>query len=305
MSKRGSFCTEYIYCEHCAAAVRDVLLAAAEEKYFVPVPDPKYPIISGKVGELYVTEERSVFDLDLRDKLEGRICHPVRIAVLCDDEKGDAILRFDPTPVREDNPAASRASGEEAAGTEDAEELHEILDAELWRRLAPLRKIERSRVANALANARISTLAQLREVSAETLLRFKNLGTVSRAKLAALGLLGDSAALAAQASGPYRRSREVARLKRLSAASPGEHPDGRRPMCAGCVARLTEVGVAAFCFMIGPGGRAANWSRPPIASGRWTRGRLASYWPDGFVSVPRELGDHEWSTVIEDNRGWP
>lgn len=86
---------------------------------------------------------------------------------------------------------------------------------ELRTRLAPLGTVERSRVLNALANAEIFTPAQLCATSAEALARIKNLGATSRAKLAVLGLLGAAAQQAAEASGPYRRSREVKRIREI------------------------------------------------------------------------------------------
>ena len=96
MSELGSFVTENIHCVECAAVVREVLFTATEEKFFVPVKHPQYPIIAGRVGGHYATEEKFHFDHVLRDAIEARICHPVRIAVLCDDTEGDAILTFSP-----------------------------------------------------------------------------------------------------------------------------------------------------------------------------------------------------------------
>lgn len=96
MSELGSFVTENIGCRDCAAAVREVLFAAAEEKFFEIVPHPWRPIVAGRVGGHHPTEEKSVFDHELRDAIELRICHPVRIAVLCEDACGDGILTFKP-----------------------------------------------------------------------------------------------------------------------------------------------------------------------------------------------------------------
>ena len=100
-------------------------------------------------------------------------------------------------------------------GAEDPTASHAVPQLELWTRLTPLGKVERSRVMNALANAKIFTTAQLWETSAEDLARIKNLGTTSRAKLAVLGLLGDAARQAAEASGPYRRSRAVKLIREI------------------------------------------------------------------------------------------
>lgn len=67
----------------------------------------------------------------------------------------------------------------------------------------------------------------------------------------------------------------------------------RDPFCAACA---TRMGLAAFLFMW----RRPLFSAPPIASGRFTRGRLAAYWLDGFVLVPPTLG----GVRIPDNVGW-
>jgi hypothetical protein len=96
VSVLGSFVTENICCAACAAAVREVLFSATAEKFFVPVTHPQYPIIAGRVGGLYFGEEKFVFDHELRDEIEERICHPVRIAVLCEAAQDDAILVFSP-----------------------------------------------------------------------------------------------------------------------------------------------------------------------------------------------------------------
>lgn len=73
-------------------------------------------------------------------------------------------------------------------------------------------------------------------------------------------------------------------------------------MDAAYVSRVTDPsGVACFCFMIGPASYVTHWSSPPIASGRWTRCRLAAYWLDGFTLVPMTLSDRGGRRPIEDN----
>lgn len=89
MSERGSFVTEYIYCDKCFEAMKKVLVC--DDKYLrgVVIPMwtgggcPELPIIAGKVGGLYSGEEKAVFDLELRNQIEDTICHPVDVAVLC------------------------------------------------------------------------------------------------------------------------------------------------------------------------------------------------------------------------------
>lgn len=88
MSYRGSFCTEYIYCGHCLAAAKAVLLSNDKRLCSTMIPtweeqfeEPTLPIIAGKVGGNYDGEEVEVIREQIAD-LEMQICHPIRIAVL-------------------------------------------------------------------------------------------------------------------------------------------------------------------------------------------------------------------------------
>lgn len=106
MSDRGSFVTEYIYCQHCLAAVKKALFADDKETGDVPfktiwavtVPswkeDEVLPIVAGRVGSSYGGGELSVFDNDFRDSIEAHICCTVRIAVIA--ESGQEMLTFNP-----------------------------------------------------------------------------------------------------------------------------------------------------------------------------------------------------------------
>lgn len=101
MSERGSFVTEYIYCDKCLEACKRVLLA--NEKYLRGIIIPGWeglkedlPIIAGKIGGLYGGEELHTFEWYLIPELQKTICHPLRIAVLAED--GEQIFRIDPTP---------------------------------------------------------------------------------------------------------------------------------------------------------------------------------------------------------------
>jgi hypothetical protein len=67
--------------------------------------------------------------------------------------------------------------------------------------------------------------------------------------------------------------------------------------CLACIARVTSRGYADFVFTFGLPSGLRYYSIPPIASGRITRGRLASYWLDGVTYVPMTFGDYQ----IEDN----
>ncbi len=98
MSERGSFCTEYIYCQHCFAVAREVL--TGDDKYLcgsiLPSwqPGETLPIIAGKIGGMYAGEELHTFAWDLAPRLESRLCHRLRIAVLA--EQGERIFTVIP-----------------------------------------------------------------------------------------------------------------------------------------------------------------------------------------------------------------
>lgn len=102
MSERGSFVTEYIYCDKCYEAAREVFVS--DDKYLrgVPIPmwgegnrtgegfgDDKHPrelpIIAGKIGGLYAGEEIHEMGELLRE-LKPKLCdgHTVSVAVLSD-----------------------------------------------------------------------------------------------------------------------------------------------------------------------------------------------------------------------------
>lgn len=100
MSERGSFVTEYIYCEKCFEAAKAVL--TSREKYLCTATLPSWlddekelPIIAGKVGGLYPGEEIHIFAFKFVEELELRICHPLRIAVLA--ESGEKIFTVKPS----------------------------------------------------------------------------------------------------------------------------------------------------------------------------------------------------------------
>lgn len=94
MSNRGSFVTEYIYCNKCFQAAKTILLAREKELCSVAVPHwnpehegPEMPIIAGKLGHLW--SEAQLMEQELGPKLAKVICHPIRIAVL-EESCGDA-----------------------------------------------------------------------------------------------------------------------------------------------------------------------------------------------------------------------
>jgi hypothetical protein len=97
MSERGSFVTEYIYCEKCFKNAKKVLLS--KEKYLCSVAIPSWqgrrkhlPIIAGKVGGLYENEEVHTFLGDLIPRLEVVLCHNLRIVVIPDGAKPASLV---------------------------------------------------------------------------------------------------------------------------------------------------------------------------------------------------------------------
>jgi len=98
MSQRGSFITEYIWCDKCFKALQGILCVG--DKYldgFVLGDDKligsgelhNYPIIAGKIGGSYYGEETIRFEYNLKPQIEKAICHPVRIAVLAENDVTD------------------------------------------------------------------------------------------------------------------------------------------------------------------------------------------------------------------------
>jgi hypothetical protein len=94
MSERGSFTTEYIYCDRCFNIVKKVLLK--RDKFLCSTIIPSWckqrlPIVAGKIGGLYAGEELNDMELEYIPELEKRLCHEVRIAVLA--ENGERLFK--------------------------------------------------------------------------------------------------------------------------------------------------------------------------------------------------------------------
>ena len=99
MSERGSFVTQYIYCEKCFEAAKTVLLG--NDKYLCSLVIPSYegsgkflPIIAGKIGGLYAGEEIHTFLEELIPRLEPLLCkdHAVKIVVIPDNGEAKGII---------------------------------------------------------------------------------------------------------------------------------------------------------------------------------------------------------------------
>jgi hypothetical protein len=93
MSERGSFVTEYIYCDKCFHEVKKVLFS--RDKFLCSTVIPSWckqrlPIVAGKIGGLYAGEELVDMEMKFIPAIEENICHDVRIAVLA--ESGERIF---------------------------------------------------------------------------------------------------------------------------------------------------------------------------------------------------------------------
>jgi len=101
MSERGSFVTQYIYCNECFVRMRAVLEQRGKQLCGIAIPSWEeeqsrpLPILAGKVGGSYPGQELTTFVFDLFDKSNAP-CHPVRIAVLSDDEDSQSIIEVRP-----------------------------------------------------------------------------------------------------------------------------------------------------------------------------------------------------------------
>lgn len=81
MSERGSWVTQYVYCDDCATALVEVLAKHYDPKYLT-VTRLSNSIVAGKIGGLWAGEELNTFDIELRGEIEKAICHPLRIVVV-------------------------------------------------------------------------------------------------------------------------------------------------------------------------------------------------------------------------------
>lgn len=89
MSERGSFCTEYVYCNKCFEILKKHLLG--DNKYLRSITIPGWsgcsqpedlPIIAGKIGGLHSGEEFQDFE-NMASEIVGLCCN-VRVVVLSD-----------------------------------------------------------------------------------------------------------------------------------------------------------------------------------------------------------------------------
>jgi len=88
MSERGSFVTEFIYCPQCLKALKEHLIRNCKYLKGIEIPAPtngNYPIIAGKIGELYPQGEADFMEEKLTETAKY-ICegHSARVVVITD-----------------------------------------------------------------------------------------------------------------------------------------------------------------------------------------------------------------------------
>lgn len=125
MSERGSFTTEYIYCDKCFEACKEVLCGNDKWLKGVVVPmwtekptlkeqyyhflrhkefikkDRFLPIIAGKIGGMYANEECHCMEFELIPQIQEKMCDDCKIRISVLAEQGSAIYEFNKTHVKE------------------------------------------------------------------------------------------------------------------------------------------------------------------------------------------------------------
>lgn len=89
MSERGSFVTEFIYCEKCFNAVSNFFKTQPQ---CFPTQIFSRNIIAGYISDLMPGGEILVMEDEFKDKIEKLICHKIRIAVLAENYCESIIL---------------------------------------------------------------------------------------------------------------------------------------------------------------------------------------------------------------------
>lgn len=96
MSERGSFVTQFIYCDKCFDECRKVFVK--NDKYLKGVVIPSWqegqtlPIIAGKIGGLGPGEELIEMQYTIKPKLDETLCHKIRISIMPDNGQDTIIV---------------------------------------------------------------------------------------------------------------------------------------------------------------------------------------------------------------------
>jgi hypothetical protein len=96
MSERGSFVTEYMYCERCFLGVGEALRDWYVSHYDKEVQVVAYRAYAGFATSTYSGGENVTFDCDIRRLIEPRICHPVQVAVMSEAIESREVITYAP-----------------------------------------------------------------------------------------------------------------------------------------------------------------------------------------------------------------
>jgi len=96
VSDRGSFITDYIYCDDCMRVVEDVFFRLADESWHVQrlIGDggERLPILTGKLRGLGDGDDLCDLEHKIAREMAKRVCHGVRIAALPDGREPRIII---------------------------------------------------------------------------------------------------------------------------------------------------------------------------------------------------------------------
>lgn len=93
MSERGSFVTEYIYCDKCFNACKEVL--CGNDKYLLTRQIAELPIIAGKIGGMYANEEIVDMEHEYIPQIQEKMCPDCKIRIAVMAEQGTSVFEFD------------------------------------------------------------------------------------------------------------------------------------------------------------------------------------------------------------------
>lgn len=96
MSDRGSFVTDYIYCDKCMEAVENVFDRLADDLWhtsrLIGADGEQLPIVAGKLRGLGGGDDLFNLEYEIAGDIAKLVCHKVRIAALPDGREARIII---------------------------------------------------------------------------------------------------------------------------------------------------------------------------------------------------------------------
>lgn len=95
MSDRGSFVTEYLYCEKCLLIAKEHLIKNEKHLKGIQIPSWKeneyLPIIAGKIGGVGSAD---IYDTIFKksEEIASKVCHSMRISLISEEGTPDWIF---------------------------------------------------------------------------------------------------------------------------------------------------------------------------------------------------------------------